>query len=140
MADLTLDDARRISAAAEAKAIELATTVTITVVDSGGHVRTQSRMDGARFGTVMISTNKAFTAAAAGFPSKVLADLTQPGQPLFGLSDAAGGRIVIFGGGVPIVQDEEIVKVTSPDDHDVTRGNLCIKGRFGFQFVQNRKP
>ncbi|MDX6486518.1 MAG: hypothetical protein QOF43_1671 [Gaiellaceae bacterium] len=37
------------------------------------------------------------------------------------------------------VQDEEIVKVTSPDDHDVTRGNLCIKGRFGFQFVQNRK-
>jgi predicted molibdopterin-dependent oxidoreductase YjgC len=27
------------------------------------------------------------------------------------------------------------VKVTSPDDHDITRGNLCIKGRFGFQHV-----
>jgi predicted molibdopterin-dependent oxidoreductase YjgC len=37
------------------------------------------------------------------------------------------------------VQDEQIVKVTSPDDHDVTRGNLCVKGRFGFEFVQNRK-
>ena len=36
------------------------------------------------------------------------------------------------------VQDNDIVKVTSPDDHDVTSGNLCIKGRFGFQFVQNR--
>jgi predicted molibdopterin-dependent oxidoreductase YjgC len=36
------------------------------------------------------------------------------------------------------VQDGDIVKVTSPDDHDVTRGNLCIKGRFGWQFVQNR--
>jgi predicted molibdopterin-dependent oxidoreductase YjgC len=36
------------------------------------------------------------------------------------------------------VQDGDIVKVTSPDDHDVTRGNLCIKGRFGFQYVQNR--
>jgi predicted molibdopterin-dependent oxidoreductase YjgC len=24
----------------------------------------------------------------------------------------------------------------SPDDHDITRGNLCIKGRFGFQHVQ----
>ena len=36
------------------------------------------------------------------------------------------------------VQDDAIVKVTSPDDHDVTRGNLCVKGRFGFQFVQNR--
>jgi predicted molibdopterin-dependent oxidoreductase YjgC len=38
------------------------------------------------------------------------------------------------------VQDDAIVKVTSPDDHDVTRGNLCIKGRFGFEFVQNRRP
>ena len=36
------------------------------------------------------------------------------------------------------VQDNEIVKVTSPDDHDVTRGNLCIKGRFGFQHVHAR--
>ena len=36
------------------------------------------------------------------------------------------------------VQDGEIVKVSSPDDHDVTRGNLCIKGRFGYQHVQNR--
>jgi predicted molibdopterin-dependent oxidoreductase YjgC len=34
------------------------------------------------------------------------------------------------------VQDERIVKVTSPLDHDVTEGNLCIKGRFGWQFVQ----
>ena len=36
------------------------------------------------------------------------------------------------------VQDNTIVKVTSPDDHDVTRGNLCIKGRFGFSHVQAR--
>src|SRR4051794_24044940 len=34
------------------------------------------------------------------------------------------------------VQHGEIVNVTSPDDHDVTRGNLCVKGRFGYQFVQ----
>ena len=36
------------------------------------------------------------------------------------------------------VQDNSIVKVTSPHDHDVTSGHLCIKGRFGWQFVQNR--
>ena len=36
------------------------------------------------------------------------------------------------------VQDAQIVKVTSPSDHSVTHGNLCIKGRFGFQHVQNR--
>jgi predicted molibdopterin-dependent oxidoreductase YjgC len=37
------------------------------------------------------------------------------------------------------VQDNEIVKVTSPFEQSVTRGNLCIKGRFGWQYVQNRK-
>jgi predicted molibdopterin-dependent oxidoreductase YjgC len=36
------------------------------------------------------------------------------------------------------VQDNTIVKVTSPLDHDVTSGNLCIKGRFGWEYVQNR--
>jgi predicted molibdopterin-dependent oxidoreductase YjgC len=34
------------------------------------------------------------------------------------------------------VQDNRIVKTMSPPDHDVTSGNLCIKGRFGTQFVQ----
>jgi predicted molibdopterin-dependent oxidoreductase YjgC len=36
------------------------------------------------------------------------------------------------------VQENQIVKVTSPLDHDVGHGHLCIKGRFGWQFVQNR--
>ena len=34
------------------------------------------------------------------------------------------------------VQEGTIVNVTSPDDHDVTLGNLCIKGRFGYRFVE----
>jgi predicted molibdopterin-dependent oxidoreductase YjgC len=37
------------------------------------------------------------------------------------------------------VQDERIVRVSSPLDHSVTHGNLCIKGRFGWQFVQIEK-
>jgi predicted molibdopterin-dependent oxidoreductase YjgC len=36
------------------------------------------------------------------------------------------------------VQANEIVKVTSPLDQKVTDGHLCIKGRFGFEFVQAR--
>src|SRR5689334_22320206 len=36
------------------------------------------------------------------------------------------------------VQDNKIVKATSPMDHDVTHGHLCIKGRFGWEFVNNR--
>jgi NADP-reducing hydrogenase subunit HndD len=37
------------------------------------------------------------------------------------------------------VQDNRIVKATSPMDHDITRGHLCIKGRFGWEFVNNRE-
>jgi NADP-reducing hydrogenase subunit HndD len=35
------------------------------------------------------------------------------------------------------VQDNKIVKATSPLDHDITRGHLCIKGRFGWEFVNS---
>jgi len=37
------------------------------------------------------------------------------------------------------VQDQQIVKITSPFDNEVTRGNLCVKGRFGFEYVNNTK-
>jgi predicted molibdopterin-dependent oxidoreductase YjgC len=37
------------------------------------------------------------------------------------------------------VQDNRIVRVTSPSDNSVTGGHLCVKGRFGFEFVQNRE-
>lgn len=38
------------------------------------------------------------------------------------------------------VQEDRVVKVTSPDDHSVTQGNLCIKGRFGHSYVQEPEP
>ncbi|HET8673381.1 MAG TPA: 2Fe-2S iron-sulfur cluster-binding protein [Thermoleophilaceae bacterium] len=34
-----------------------------------------------------------------------------------------------------VVQDNRIVRVDSPDDHDITLGNLCVKGRFGYEHV-----
>ncbi len=37
-------------------------------------------------------------------------------------------------------QDGRIVKATSPFENDITQGNLCVKGRFGWQFVQPREP
>jgi len=38
------------------------------------------------------------------------------------------------------VQDNKIVRVDSPKDHDVTHGNLCIKGRFGYSHVHPARP
>ena len=37
------------------------------------------------------------------------------------------------------VQDRQIIKITSPFDNETTRGNLCVKGRFGFEYV-NKTP
>jgi uncharacterized protein GlcG (DUF336 family) len=109
MTAVTLEDANRVTAAAQAKASELGIGVTVTILDGGGHVRTQSRMDAARFGTLTVSATKAFTAAAFGLPTEVLSGLVQPGAPLFGFADAAGGRIAAFGGGAPLVRGEEVV-------------------------------
>ena len=109
MATLTLEDANRITAAAQAKAAEFSIGVTVTVVDSGGQVRTQSRMDAARFGTITVSANKAYTAAAFGLPSAIFSGLVQPGQALYGFAGAAGGRIAPIGGGVPLVRDDEVL-------------------------------
>ena len=36
------------------------------------------------------------------------------------------------------VQDDQVVTVTSPLDHDITLGNLCVKGRFGWTFLGGR--
>lgn len=109
MANLSLDEATRISTAARATAAELGTPVTITIVDGSGHVLAQSRMDGARFGTLNVSANKAFTAAAFGMPTKIMGALVQPGAPLYGFADATGGRFVSFPGGQPLVRNEEVV-------------------------------
>jgi predicted molibdopterin-dependent oxidoreductase YjgC len=38
------------------------------------------------------------------------------------------------------IQDERVVKVESPREHPVTRGFLCVKGRFGYDFVNRREP
>ena len=110
MGSLTLEDANRIATAAQAKAAELSDR-------SHGHRRgtradksgRSLRMDAARFGTITVSTNKAFTAAAFGIPTTVFTGLVQPGQPLYGFADAAGGRIAAFGGGVPLVRGDEVL-------------------------------
>lgn len=108
MESITLDEARRVIEAAEQKAEEIGQPMNIAVVDAGGNLKTHVRMDGALIGSIAISINKAYTAIAFQMQTKDLVDVTQSGQSLFGLSDAAGGRIVVFAGGVPLVRDGEV--------------------------------
>lgn len=105
---ITLDDALEIIAAARAEAQASGVPMVIAVVDSGGHLVAQQRMDGALLVSVEIALNKAYTAAAVKVATHELAALSQPGQELFGIHNAAGGRIVIFGGGFPLLRHNRI--------------------------------
>ncbi len=109
METITLEEARRVIAAAEEKADEIGQPMDIAVVDAGGNLKSHVRMDGAFIGSINISINKAYTAIAFQTQTNDLAQQTQSGQPLFGLNDAAGGRIVVFAGGIPLIRDGEVL-------------------------------
>lgn len=106
---ITLNDARRIIAAAEKKAEEIGQPMNIAVADQGGNLITHVRMDGAWIGSINISMNKAFTSRAFDISTKDLADNSQPGQQFFGIHASNDGRIMIFAGGIPLRKDGKVV-------------------------------
>ena len=106
---VTLEEARRVIAAAEAKATELNVPQDIAVVDVGGRLKAHARMDGANIGSIYIAINKAYTAIAFQCQTKDFSDITRPDADLFGLSDAHGGSLCVFPGGIPLVRNGQIV-------------------------------
>jgi uncharacterized protein GlcG (DUF336 family) len=106
---LSLEDARRIIAAGERKAIELNIPYNIAVVDSGGTLVAHVRMDGAWLGSVDIAIDKAWTARAFDMTTEDLSQLTQSGRQGFGLNTTNRCRVVIFGGGIPIAIEGAVI-------------------------------
>jgi len=106
---VTLADARRVIAAAEAKAAEIGQPMNIAVVDAGGNLVSHVRMDGAWIGSIDISINKAFTSRAFDITTKDLADNSQSGDQFFGIHVSNRGRIMIFAGGIPLKRDGNVV-------------------------------
>jgi uncharacterized protein GlcG (DUF336 family) len=106
---LTLADAKRILLAAEAKAESLGIAYNIAVVDAGGHLLSFSRQDGALIGSIDLAINKAYTARIFDKSTSFLATLSQSGDPLFGIHATNAGRVVIFGGGVPVLSEGAII-------------------------------
>jgi uncharacterized protein GlcG (DUF336 family) len=106
---ITLSDARRVIAAAEAKAREIVQPMNIAVVDSGGNLVSHVRMDGAWIGSIDISINKAFTARAFDIETAQLAKNSQPGQQFFGIHASNNGRVMIFAGGIPLRRGGTII-------------------------------
>jgi uncharacterized protein GlcG (DUF336 family) len=99
---VTLNDARKIIAAAEKKAAEIGQPMNIAVADAGGNLVSHVRMDGAWIGSIDISIKKAFTSRAFDIATKDLATHSQSGGQFFGIHASNDGRIMIFAGGIPL--------------------------------------
>jgi len=120
-----LDFALELISAAREKATEIGVPMVIAVVDAGGNLIAQQRMDEALLVSIDIALNKAYTAVAVKLPTHELAAVSQSGQPLFGIHNADGGRIVIFGGGFPIKRNNEIVGGIGVSGGSVEEDMLC---------------
>ena len=108
-AGLTLAAARRVMAAAEAAAREMKVAMSVAVVDSGDQLVAFARMDGADLVSVGLSRDKAFSALVNRMPTRDLAPLVQPGAEFYGYDSLAGGRMVVFAGGMPLLRDGVLV-------------------------------
>ncbi len=99
---ITLEDARRIIAAAEKKAVEIGQPMNIAVADAGGNLVALVRMDNAWMGSIDISIKKAWTSRAFDISTKDLAEHSQSGDQFFGIHASNGGKVMIFAGGIPL--------------------------------------
>ena len=141
---LTLDDAKRMLSAAEAKAASFGIAYNIAVVDAGGHLIAFIRQDGALIGSIDLAINKAVTARIFDKATSDLANLAQSGKPLFGIQESNAGKVVIFGGGIPVMVDGSIVGAvgtsagTVEQDIAVAEAAIAARGRSAHSSFRSR--
>ena len=127
---VTLEDARRVIAAAEKKAEEIGQPMNIAVADVGGNLVAHVRMDRAWLGSVDISIKKAWTSRAFDISTKDLADNSQSGDQFFGIHASNNGKVMIFAGGIPLKQGGKVVGAigvsggTGDQDHEVAEAGV----------------
>lgn len=106
---LALSDAKRMLEAGEAKAASIGIAYNIAVVDAGGALVAFTRQDGALIDSIDLAIGKAITARLFDKHTAVLGKMAQPGSPLFGIEQSNAGKVVIFGGGLPVLIGGTIV-------------------------------
>ena len=110
MSEMTLKTAQRIAAAARAKAQELGTPITVSVVDDDGRLILCERGDGTGFLTPETSRGKAVAAAAFRRATKELVDLARE-HPAFwnAIPGLVPGQLLASTGAVPITKDGRVI-------------------------------
>ncbi len=99
----------RLCEAVQRHAAQQGVRVVTAVCDAGGNPVAMLRTDDAFIASVDIAMNKAFTSVSLKMSTDELGRLAQPGESLYGIQFTNNGRIVIFGGGVPLLNDGVIV-------------------------------
>lgn len=94
---------------AEAEASNMGVPMAIAVVDAGGGLKLFTRMDGALPASSEIAVSKAYTAAVLRMATHEVGELAQPGGILYGIQHTHNGKIILFGGGFPLLLDGEVV-------------------------------
>ena len=106
---MTLDLAKKLIDGAEKEAKKIDVPMVISVIDEGGNLIAVHRMDDAWLASIDIAQNKAWTSVALKMPTSNLAEATVPNAELYGLTATNQGRIVVFGGGIPLEKGGKVV-------------------------------
>jgi len=94
--------ARLLASIAEDQAMKVGVPMAIALTDAEGGLILFGRMDGALPASTELAASKAFTAAVLRMTTEQLGKLAQPGGMLYGIEQTHQGRIVLFGGGLPL--------------------------------------
>ena len=125
---LTLDDVKKMAAAAEAEALSNGWAVVIAIVDDGGHLLWLQRMDGAAPVSVHIAPSKASTAALGRRESKMYEDMINNGRMSFLSVPHIDGMLE---GGVPVIVEGHCVGaigvsgVKSSEDAHIAKAGIA---------------
>ena len=127
---LTLEDVKKIAAAAEAEAVKNNWAVTISIVDDGGHLLWLQRLDGAAPVSAWIGPRKAITAAIGQRDSGVYEQMVNEGR----MSFLAVTPVTPLEGGVPIIVEGYVVGavgvsgVKSTEDVQIAKAGIAALG------------
>jgi uncharacterized protein GlcG (DUF336 family) len=136
MAELTLEMAEKAVKAAQAKARELGTPMSATVVDDSGRLVLSARGDGTGFFTPETSRGKAVAAAAFRRPTKDMAQLRESSPAFWGnVATVLGGEALPSIGGVPVVSGGKVIGAvgcgggTGEQDHQCAEAGAAAISR-----------
>ena len=99
---MTLDLALALTEKVKSKAREMGVNAVVAVSNAAGNPLSVQCMDDSYIASYDVAFNKAYTVVALKMPTTTLKELANPGGSLYGIQFTNGGKIVIFGGGVPL--------------------------------------